>query len=72
MFVVIISCFVFFGLFRVFGGWVSRCDEPFPFDLFGFAPSHTMSFVFHFVCWFSMGRLILLRDQESVSSCNPV
>jgi len=31
-----------------------------------------MSFVILFVCWFPVGRLLLLRDRESVSSCNLV
>jgi len=34
-----------------------------------FAPLLVMSFVLLFVCWFPVGRLLLLRDRESVSSC---
>jgi len=37
-----------------------------------FAPPLIMSFVLLIVCWFSVGRLLLLRDRESVTSCNPV
>ena len=37
-----------------------------------FAPPLIMSFVLLIVCWFSVGRLLLLRDRESVSSCNLV
>ena len=29
-----------------------------------------MSFVLNIACWFSVGRLLLLRDRESGSSCN--
>lgn len=35
-----------------------------------FAPSRIFSFVILFLRWFSVGRLLLLRDRESVSSCN--
>ena len=37
-----------------------------------FAPLLIMSFVLLFVCWFPVGRLLLLRDRESMSSCNLV
>jgi hypothetical protein len=37
-----------------------------------FAPSLIMSFVLLIVCWVPVGRLLLLRDRESVSSCNLV
>jgi len=36
------------------------------------SPSNVFDFVILFVCWFSVGRLILLRDWESVSSGNLV
>ena len=34
------------------------------------APPYIMSFVLLIVCWVPVGRLFLLRDRESVSSCN--
>jgi hypothetical protein len=37
-----------------------------------FAPPLIMSFVLLIVCWFLVGRLLLLRDRESVTSCNLV
>jgi len=37
-----------------------------------FALPHIMSFVRLVVCWFLVGRLLLLRDRESMSSCNVV
>ena len=75
LFVVTISCLCFFRLLRCLG-----CLEgagPVVLSLFLligllFALLSIMSFVLLFGCWFSMGRLTLLRDRESVSSCNLV
>jgi len=57
-------------VFTEFGGCVSRCVELFPFDLFVVLTLHAMSFVLHFMRWFSVGRFIWLRDRESGSICN--
>ena len=68
-----LTLFCVFGFLRFLGcleGVCVRCDEPFPFDLLLFAPSHIMSLILHIVCWFSVGRLLLLQDRESVSSSN--
>ena len=54
----------------MFGGSGSHCVKSFPFDRLVVLTSHAMSFVLHIVCWFSVGRLLLLRDRESGSSCN--
>jgi len=57
---------------RVFGGsWPVELSL---FLLIGllFAPLLIMSFVILFVCWFPVSRLLLLRDWESLSSCNLV
>jgi len=37
-----------------------------------FAPPQIMLIVLHSVCWILVGRLLLLRDHELVSSCNLV
>jgi len=63
----------------VFLGLLRCLEEPGPIELslfllicLLFTPPHIMSFVILFVCWFSVGRLLLLRDRESVSRCNLV
>jgi hypothetical protein len=70
-----LALLVFFGVLRCLGCLEGAC--PVAMSLFLlfcllFAPSHIMSFVSHIVCWVSVGRLLLLRDRELVSSCNIV
>jgi len=64
-------------LFGLFG--LLRClEEADPVELSIFflicllLPPLVLSFVLLFVCWFPVGRLLLLRDRESESSCNLV
>ena len=63
---------MFFGLLRCL--WCLEGVGPVELSLFLlicllFAAPLIMLFVLLFVCWFSVGRLILLRDQEFVSNC---
>jgi len=57
----------------VFGGSGSLYVEPYPFDLFVVCTTAYHVVLSYFLCaGFPMGRLLLLRDRESVSSCNLV
>ena len=67
--------FAFLGFLRCF--WCLEGASPVELSLFLligllFALLLIMSFVLLFVCWFPVGQLLLLRDWESVSSCNLV
>jgi len=49
------------------------CAEPFLFDLFVVCTTIYHVVLSYFLCAvFSVGRLLLLRDRKSVSSCNLV
>jgi hypothetical protein len=60
-------------VFRVFGGSRSLCVEPFPCDMFVVCTTAYHVVLSSFLCaGFPMDRSLLLRDWESVSSCNLV
>jgi len=75
LFVVASSCLLFLGLLRCLG--CLEVTGPVELSLFLlicllFTPQRILLFVILFVCWFPVGRLLLLRDRESVSSCKLV
>ena len=72
LFVVPSSCLRFLGLLRCLEEVGPVVLSFFLLICLLFAPSHIMSFVILFVCWLLVSRLLLLRDRESVSSCNLV
>jgi len=60
-------------VFKVFRGSGSFCAEPFPFDLFVVCTTAYHVVLSYSLCaGFPVGWLFLLRDRESVSSCNLV
>ena len=74
-----VLCSLSLPLVCVFLGCLGFLEEASPVELslfllicLLFSPQHIMSFVILFVCWLSVGRLLLLRDRESVSSCKLV
>jgi hypothetical protein len=60
-------------VFMMFRGSGSICAEPFTFDLFVVCTTAYHIVLSFFLCaGFPVSRLLLLRDRESMSSCNLV